>query len=122
FQVQPRFRDEARPRAGLLRGREFLLQDSYSFDLDPAGLTEAYAAHRAAYQRIADRLGLRYTVVAAATGMLGGSRSEEFLAEAAAGEETFAGCTTCGYAANTEAVSTPPPTVRPDPAAAPPLQ
>src|SRR5690606_33292865 len=63
FQVQPRFRDEARPRAGLLRGREFLLQVSYSFVLDPAGLTEAYAAHRAAYQRIADRLGLRYTVV-----------------------------------------------------------
>ena len=122
FQIQTKFRNEARPRGGLLRGREFLMKDSYSFDLDPAAVGEAYAAHRAAYQRIADRLRLRYTVVAALSGPMGGSRSEEFLAETPAGEDTFVGCTTCGYAANTEAVTTPPPAVRPDPTAAPPLQ
>jgi prolyl-tRNA synthetase len=109
YQVQTKFRNEARPRAGLLRGREFLMKDSYSFDLDGAGLAESYAAHRSAYQRIFDRLGLRYTVVAALSGAMGGSRSEEFLAEAPSGEDTFAGCTTCGYAANTEAVTTPAP-------------
>ncbi|MGH3683296.1 MAG: aminoacyl--tRNA ligase-related protein, partial [Natronosporangium sp.] len=90
FQIQTKFRNEARPRGGLLRGREFLMKDSYSFDLDGAGLAESYAAHRAAYQRIFDRLGLRYTTVAALSGAMGwagevggGSRSEEFLAEAA---------------------------------------
>lgn len=121
YQVQTKYRNEARPRAGLLRGREFLMKDSYSFDLDAAGLDEAYAAHRAAYQRIFDRLGLRYTVVAALSGAMGGSRSEEFLAETAAGEDTFVGCTTCGYAANTEAVTTPAPPLG-DLAAAPPLR
>ena len=121
FQIQTKFRNEARPRGGLLRGREFLMKDSYSFDLDSAGLEESYAAHRAAYQRIFDRLGLRYTTVAALSGAMGGSRSEEFLAEAPAGEDTFVGCTTCGYAANTEAVTTPAPAAA-DPAAAPPLQ
>lgn len=121
YQVQTKYRNEARPRAGLLRGREFLMKDSYSFDLDAAGLDEAYAAHRAAYQRIFDRLGLRYTVVAALSGAMGGSRSEEFLAETPAGEDTFVGCTTCGYAANTEAVTTPAPPPR-DLATAPPLQ
>jgi prolyl-tRNA synthetase len=121
YQVQTKYRNEARPRAGLLRSREFLMKDSYSFDLDAAGLREAYAAHRTAYQRIFDRLGLRYTVVAAVSGAMGGSRSEEFLAEAAAGEDTFAGCTACGYAANTEAVTTPAPPPR-DLADAPPLE
>jgi prolyl-tRNA synthetase len=121
YQVQTKFRNEARPRAGLLRSREFLMKDSYSFDLDTAGLAESYAAHRAAYQRIAERLELRYTVVAALSGSMGGSRSEEFLAEAAAGEDTFVGCTTCGYAANTEAVTTPAPPGRPL-ADAPPMQ
>lgn len=120
FQIQTKFRNEARPRGGLLRGREFLMKDSYSFDLDAAGLDESYATHRAAYQRIFDRLGLRYTVVAALSGAMGGARSEEFLAEAPAGEDTFVRCTTCGYAANTEAVTTPAPPAR-DPAAAPPL-
>jgi prolyl-tRNA synthetase len=121
FQIQTKFRSEARPRGGLLRGREFLMKDSYSFDLDGAGLAESYAAHRAAYQRIFDRLGLRYTVVTARSGAMGGSRSEEFLAEAPAGEDTFVGCTTCGYAANTEAVTTPAPAPA-DPATAPPMQ
>ncbi|MFC0532879.1 proline--tRNA ligase [Phytohabitans kaempferiae] len=106
YQVQSKFRDEARPRAGLLRGREFLMKDAYSFDLDDAGLAAAYARHREAYQRIFDRLGLDYTIVSAMSGAMGGSASEEFLAAAAVGEDTFVGCAHCDYAANTEAVST----------------
>ncbi|MGC4850819.1 proline--tRNA ligase [Micromonospora sp. DT15] len=106
FQVQTKFRDEARPRAGLLRGREFLMKDAYSFDLDEAGLREAYGRHRAAYQRIFDRLGLDYTVVRAMSGAMGGSASEEFLAATPVGEDTFVGCTSCDFAANTEAVAT----------------
>ncbi|MEU8286150.1 proline--tRNA ligase [Micromonospora sp. NPDC048905] len=106
FQVQTKFRDEARPRAGLLRGREFLMKDAYSFDLDDAGLRDAYARHRAAYRRIFDRLGLDYTVVHAMSGAMGGSASEEFLAATPVGEDTFVGCTACDYAANTEAVVT----------------
>ncbi|MBG6101451.1 prolyl-tRNA synthetase [Micromonospora vinacea] len=106
FQVQTKFRDEARPRAGLLRGREFLMKDAYSFDLDEAGLQDAYARHRAAYQRIFDRLGLDYSVVRAMSGAMGGSASEEFLAATPVGEDTFVGCTSCAYAANTEAVAT----------------
>jgi prolyl-tRNA synthetase len=106
YQVQTKFRDEARPRAGLLRGREFLMKDAYSFDLDDDGLREAYEKHRGAYQRIFDRLGLRYTIVSAMSGAMGGSASEEFLAETPVGEDTYVGCTACGYAANTEAVTT----------------
>jgi prolyl-tRNA synthetase len=106
FQVQTKFRDEARPRAGLLRGREFLMKDAYSFDLDEAGLRAAYDRHRVAYQRIFDRLGLDYTVVHAMSGAMGGSASEEFLAGTPVGEDTFVGCTECDYAANTEAVTT----------------
>ncbi|MFC5925582.1 proline--tRNA ligase [Micromonospora vulcania] len=106
FQVQTKFRDEARPRAGLLRGREFLMKDAYSFDLDDAGLRDAYARHRAAYRRIFDRLGLDYTVVHAMSGAMGGTASEEFLAATPVGEDTFVGCTACDYAANTEAVTT----------------
>ncbi|MEO3746238.1 proline--tRNA ligase [Plantactinospora sp. B5E13] len=109
FQIQTKFRDEARPRAGLLRGREFLMKDSYSFDVDQAGMRAAYDRHRAAYQRIFDRLGLDYTIVSATSGAMGGSASEEFLAASPAGEDTFVGCTSCGYAANTEAVTTPAP-------------
>jgi prolyl-tRNA synthetase len=109
FQVQTKFRDEPRPRAGLLRGREFLMKDAYSFDLSDAGLAAAYETMRSAYQRIFDRLGLAYTVVAAVSGAMGGSASEEFLAAAESGEDTFAACTACGYAANTEAVTTPAP-------------
>ncbi len=107
YQIQTKFRDEARPRAGLLRGREFTMKDSYSFDLDDAGLASSYAEHRSAYQRIFDRFGLDYTIVAAVAGAMGGSASEEFLAETAAGEDTFVRCASCGYAANVEAVTTP---------------
>ncbi|HEY0696586.1 MAG TPA: proline--tRNA ligase [Micromonospora sp.] len=121
FQVQTKFRDEARPRAGLLRGREFLMKDSYSFDLDEAGLRAAYDRHRAAYQRIFDRLGLDYTIVSARSGAMGGSASEEFLASTPVGEDSFVGCTTCHYAANTEAVTPPAPPAG-DPAAHPPAQ
>ncbi|MEU5563072.1 proline--tRNA ligase [Micromonospora musae] len=106
FQIQTKFRDEARPRAGLLRGREFLMKDAYSFDLDEAGLQAAYDRHRDAYRRIFDRLGLDYTVVHAMSGAMGGSASEEFLAATPVGEDTFVGCTVCDYAANTEAVTT----------------
>jgi prolyl-tRNA synthetase len=120
FQIGTKFRDERRPRAGLLRGREFLMKDSYSFDLDDDGLARSYAAHRAAYIRIFDRLGLTYTAVAAMSGAMGGSASEEFLAESPVGEDTFVGCTRCAYAANTEAVTTPAPPPG-DPDAYPPL-
>jgi prolyl-tRNA synthetase len=109
FQVQSKFRDEARPRAGLLRGREFLMKDAYSFDLDEAGLAAAYRTMRDAYRRTFARLGLDHTIVAAMSGAMGGSASEEFLATAEVGEDTFAGCTACDYAANTEAVTTPVP-------------
>ncbi|MDP9798476.1 prolyl-tRNA synthetase [Catenuloplanes nepalensis] len=107
YQIQTKFRDEARPRAGLLRGREFLMKDAYSFDLTDSGLEESYAKHRVAYQRIFERLGLDFTIVSAQSGAMGGSGSEEFLAAAEVGEDTFVGCTACSYAANTEAVTTP---------------
>ncbi|WP_213012853.1 proline--tRNA ligase [Paractinoplanes toevensis] len=119
FQVQTKFRDEARPRAGLLRGREFLMKDAYSFTLTDEGLVQAYAEMRAAYQRIFRRIGLSHTIVSAMSGAMGGSASEEFLAGADVGEDTFVGCTTCDYAANTEAVTTPVPAARPIPAGAP---
>lgn len=121
FQVQTKYRDEARPRAGLLRGREFVMKDAYSFDLSEEGLAASYERHRAAYQRIFDRLGVRYAVVGAASGAMGGSVSEEFLAEAPVGEDTFAGCAACGYAANVEAVTTPAPPAG-DPTAHPPAE
>ncbi|MER5789212.1 proline--tRNA ligase [Streptomyces sp. NPDC001980] len=105
YQIQNKYRDEARPRAGILRGREFLMKDSYSFDLDEDGLAKSYALHRAAYQRIFERLGLDYRIVAATAGAMGGSKSEEFLAPAEAGEDTFADCPNCDFAANTEAIS-----------------
>jgi prolyl-tRNA synthetase len=118
YQVQTKFRDETRPRAGLIRGREFLMKDAYSFDLDDTGLRAAYAALRDAYQRIFDRFGLRYTIVAALSGLMGGSASEEFLATTPVGEDTYVGCADCSYAANTEAVVTPPAPAR-DPNAQP---
>ncbi|SNR45501.1 prolyl-tRNA synthetase [Haloechinothrix alba] len=107
YQVQSKYRDEARPRAGLLRGREFVMKDSYSFDLDQAGLDRSYRLHRDAYQRIFERLGLSYVIVAATSGAMGGSASEEFLADSATGEDTYVRSTASGYAANVEAVSTP---------------
>ncbi len=104
YQIQTKFRDEARPRAGLLRGREFVMKDSYSFDVDEAGLQASYDAHRQAYIRTFDRLGVPYVIVSAMSGAMGGSASEEFLAPLSAGEDTFVRCTACGYAANTEAM------------------
>src|SRR3954453_10958770 len=104
YQIQTKYRDEARPRAGLLRCREFVMKDSYSFDLDDAGLQASYDAHRVAYQRIFERLGLDYRIAFAVSGAMGGSASEEFLAPAANGEDTFVQCTNCDYTANTEAV------------------
>ncbi|GAA3993406.1 proline--tRNA ligase [Streptomyces marokkonensis] len=105
YQVQNKYRDEARPRAGILRGREFLMKDSYSFDVADEGLAESYDLHRAAYQRIFERLGLDYRICAATAGAMGGSKSEEFLAPAGAGEDTFADCPNCDFAANTEAIT-----------------
>jgi prolyl-tRNA synthetase len=106
FQIQNKYRDEARPRAGILRGREFLMKDSYSFDIDDDGLKNAYHAHREAYQRIFARLAVRYVIVSAVSGAMGGSASEEFLAESEVGEDTYVRCVESGYAANVEAVIT----------------
>ncbi|HSK91576.1 MAG TPA: proline--tRNA ligase [Euzebyales bacterium] len=107
YQIQTKYRDEARPRAGILRGREFLMKDSYSFDVDDAGLDRSYERHRAAYLRTFDRLGLRYEIVSAMSGAMGGSASEEFLAPTPVGEDAFVRCSSCGYAANAEAVQVP---------------
>ena len=103
YQIQTKYRDEARPRAGLLRGREFIMKDSYSFDVDDAGLEASYQLHRTAYTRIFERLGLEFVIVSAMAGAMGGSRSEEFLAVAANGEDTFVR-SPGGYTANVEAV------------------
>ncbi|HKY59274.1 MAG TPA: proline--tRNA ligase [Aeromicrobium sp.] len=108
YQIQTKYRDEVRPRAGILRGREFVMKDSYSFDIDAAGLAASYEAHRAAYIRIFDRLGLDYVMVHATAGAMGGSQSEEFLAVAENGEDEFVR-SPGGYAANVEAVVTPTP-------------
>ncbi len=110
YQIQDKYRDEARPRAGLFRGREFTMKDSYSFDVDDAGLDASYAAHREAYIRVFDRLGLDYVIVSAMSGAMGGSKSEEFLHPTEIGEDTFVR-SAGGYAANVEAVRT----VVPDP-------
>jgi prolyl-tRNA synthetase len=118
YQIQTKYRDEARPRAGLLRGREFVMKDSYSFNIDDAGLEESYQAHRRAYIKIFDRLGFDYVIVHAMSGAMGGSASEEFLAVAENGEDTFVR-SPGGYAANVEAVRIlPPPTVPHDDAPA----
>lgn len=108
YQIQTKYRDEERPRAGILRGREFVMKDSYSFDLDDEQLMTSYRLHREAYTRLFDRLGLRYTIVAATSGAMGGSASEEFLAECPTGEDTFVRSSESDYAANVEAVTTPP--------------
>ncbi len=104
YQIQNKFRDEARPRGGLLRGREFSMKDSYSFDTDQEGLQRSYDAHRNAYIRIFERLGLPFAIVSAMSGAMGGSASEEFLFPCDIGEDTFVQCSACGYSANTEAV------------------
>ncbi|MFE9750790.1 proline--tRNA ligase [Saccharothrix saharensis] len=121
YQIQTKYRDEARPRAGILRGREFLMKDSYSFDLADEGLAQSYRQHREAYIRIFDRLGLEYVIVSATSGAMGGSASEEFLAVAPTGEDTFVRSTESDYAANVEAVVTPAPAEQ-DPAAHPAAQ
>jgi prolyl-tRNA synthetase len=105
YQIQNKYRDEARPRAGLLRGREFIMKDSYSFDVDDAGLDASYEAHRGAYLKIFERLGLEVIPVAATAGAMGGSKSEEFLHPTEIGEDTFVR-SAGGYAANVEAVTT----------------
>ena len=102
------YRDEARPRAGLIRGREFVMKDAYSFDIDDEGLDASYQAERDTYERIFQRLGLRYVIVSAMSGAMGGSRSEEFLHPSPIGEDTFV-ASPGGYAANAEAVTTPVP-------------
>lgn len=106
FQIQTKYRDEARPRAGILRGREFIMKDSYSFDVSDDGLRTVYLAHREAYQKMFARMAIRYVVVSAVSGAMGGSASEEFLAESEFGEDTFVRCLQSGYAANVEAVTT----------------
>ncbi len=112
YQIQTKYRDEARPRAGVLRGREFVMKDSYSFDIDQAGLDRSYGAHREAYIKIFDRLGFDYAIVKATAGAMGGSASEEFLARAEVGEDTYVKCSHCTYAANVEAVTVRPPAAR----------
>jgi prolyl-tRNA synthetase len=109
YQIQTKYRDELRPRAGLLRGREFVMKDSYSFDVSDEAFLQSYQAHREAYIKIFDRLGLDYVVVAAMSGAMGGSASEEFLAKAEVGEDTYVRCANCDYAANVEAVRVPVP-------------
>jgi prolyl-tRNA synthetase len=109
YQIQTKFRDEARPRAGILRGREFVMKDSYSFDLTDEGLEISYGRHRDAYLKTFTRLGLEFVVVSAMSGAMGGSASEEFLAPTVVGEDSFVRCGACGYAANVEAVQTPAP-------------
>ena len=106
YQIQTKYRDETRPRSGIIRGREFVMKDSYSFDLTDEGLVESYQKHRAAYIKTFDRLGLRYNIVSAVAGAMGGSSSEEFLAPCDTGEDTYVLCEKCGYAANVEAMVT----------------
>jgi prolyl-tRNA synthetase len=106
YQIQTKYRDEARPRSGIIRGREFVMKDSYSFDVTDEGLVESYMRHRAAYISTFDRLRLKYNIVSAVSGAMGGSASEEFLAPCETGEDTYVLCEKCGYAANVEAVTT----------------
>src|SRR5919109_3719904 len=102
YQIQTKERDEARPRSGVLRTREFVMKDSYTLDPDVAALDRSYAAHEGAYRKIFDRCGLRYRVVQSDTGMMGGLGAHEFMAPSAAGEDQIAICEGCGYAANVE--------------------
>jgi prolyl-tRNA synthetase len=106
YQIQTKYRDEPRPRSGIIRGREFVMKDSYSFDIDDSGLEISYNKHRQAYINTFDRLGLNYNIVSAMSGAMGGSKSEEFLAPCPTGEDTYVLCNSCGYAANVEAMIT----------------
>lgn len=102
YQIQSKFRDEPRPKAGLLRVRQFMMKDSYSFDIDAAGLDLSYQKHREAYKRIFDRCGLKYMIIQADSGAMGGSGSEEFMVRTPAGEDQVVSCEGCDYAANIE--------------------
>ncbi|MGA9899014.1 MAG: proline--tRNA ligase [Terriglobales bacterium] len=102
YQIQSKFRDEPRPRSGLLRVRQFMMKDSYSFDLDAAGLDVSYKKHHDAYCRIFDRCGLKYMVIEADSGAMGGSQSQEFMVRTPAGEDQVVSCDACNYAANLE--------------------
>ena len=106
YQIQTKYRDEPRPRSGIIRGREFVMKDSYSFDIDDAGLEASYQRHREAYIKTFNRLGLKFNIVSAMSGAMGGSKSEEFLAPCPTGEDTYVLCEKCGYAANVEAMVT----------------
>ena len=106
YQIQTKFRDETRPRSGIIRGREFVMKDSYSFDIDDAGLDASYQRHREAYIKTFNRLGLKFNIVSAMSGAMGGSKSEEFLAPCPTGEDTYVLCEKCGFAANVEAMVT----------------
>jgi len=106
YQIQTKFRDEPRPRSGIIRGREFVMKDSYSFDIDDAGLEASYQRHREAYIKTFNRLGLKFNIVSAMSGAMGGSKSEEFLAPCPTGEDTYVLCEKCGFAANVEAMVT----------------
>ena len=106
YQIQNKFRDEARPRSGIIRGREFVMKDSYSFDLTDEGLDVSYQRHRDAYIKTFKRLHLNYNIVKAVSGAMGGSKSEEFLAPCETGEDTYVLCPKCGFAANVEAMIT----------------
>src|ERR1700735_2138971 len=102
YQIQTKFRDEPRPKSGLLRVRQFIMKDAYSFDLDEAGLDKSYDLHDAAYRAIFTRSGLKFVAVEADSGAMGGSRSQEFMVYTDAGEDLIASCPVCGYAANLE--------------------
>lgn len=114
YQIQTKYRDEARPRAGILRGREFVMKDSYSFDINDEGLAQSYERHRQAYIATFKRLGLEFVIVSATSGAMGGSASEEFLAPCEVGEDTYVQCSSCGLAANVEAIVTPAPAEQDD--------
>src|SRR6202166_2458563 len=116
YQIQTKFRDEPRPKSGLLRVRQFIMKDSYSFDLAPEGLDVSYEKHRRAYCRIFERCGLKYVTVEAHSGAMGGSKSQEFMVRTPAGEDLVVSCEKCNYAANMEkAVSKLQPLATPDP-------
>ena len=102
YQIQTKFRDEPRPKSGLLRVRQFIMKDAYSFDIDAAGLDVSYKKHDAVYRRIFDRCGLKYMVVEADSGAMGGSQSQEFMVRTPAGEDLIVSCEKCDYAANLE--------------------
>ncbi len=114
YQIQTKFRNEARPRSGVIRGRQFLMKDAYSFDATWENLDKSYEKHDQAYRNIFDRCGIKYFVVGASSGAMGGSKSEEFMVKSDAGEDTVAYCESCGYAANIEVAESTISTVKSD--------